>query len=110
MGSTEGIDREARGRDGDGWSERELGLDRLSADALLRAAHGFLVDTTRGREVGVVDDIITDHTTGRVNRIEVCGGWFGRRRRTIDVTDIRAIDPGRRRLVVSASLLEDELR
>ncbi len=93
--------------DGDSWSDRDVGPDRLLVEAYLRSAHGFLVDTQDGREVGVVDDVITDPATGLVAHLEVCGGWFGRRRTRIDVRDIREVSPASRRIVVAASDEQD---
>lgn len=84
--------------------------DRLAMDAYLRSAHGFLVDTSRGRELGVVEDVVIEQQTGRVLTIEVCGGWFGRRRRTIDVGNVEAVFPAQRRLVVAESAVNDERR
>ena len=79
-------------------------------DESIRNAHGFLVDTTHGREVGVVEDIVVDPATGKVVRIEVCGGWFGRRRRTIAPYQVEAIDPSIRLLVVAESAVQDARR
>src|SRR5687767_6850929 len=74
------ISRRADGGDDAGfWSGRGRGPDRLAVVAYLRGAHAFLVDTTDGREVGVVDDVVIDDTTGAVVAIDVRGGWFGRR-------------------------------
>jgi sporulation protein YlmC with PRC-barrel domain len=101
--------RQGRGEDRT-YRVGDRGVDRLSLDAYLRSAHGFLVDTTRGRELGVVDDVVIEQQTGRVVTIEVCGGWFGRRRRTIDVRDVEAVFPETRRLVVAESAVNDERR
>jgi hypothetical protein len=93
-------------RRGNGWSDSRVGFDRLAAEAQLRSAHGFLVDTIDGREVGVVDDIRIDPRTNRVLQLEVCGGWFGRRRRTIDVDEISEIFPLDRRTTVARTVVE----
>jgi hypothetical protein len=86
----------------DGWPE----LDRLAAEAQLRSAHGFLVDTVDGREVGIVEEVELDPRTERVVRLEVCGGWFGRRRRIIDVDDVSGIYPRERRLTVVPGVVD----
>jgi sporulation protein YlmC with PRC-barrel domain len=89
-----------------GWSDNWVGFDRLAADAQLRSAHGFLVDTVDGREVGVVEDVTLDPATGRVARLEVCGGWFGRRRRMIAVDEISMIFPRERRITVAPTVVD----
>ena len=68
----------------------------------LHEAHGFLVDTEDGREVGVVDDVALDESR-RVARIDVCGSWFGRRRLTFDLGDVVSVSPAARRVVVSSA-------
>ena len=105
-------DSEVTGRRaGDGGrSDRASGVERLSFDAYLRSSHGFLVDTTRGRELGIVDDVVTDPRTGRVLQIEVCGGWFGRRRTTIDARSVRGVYPEARRLVVASAVVDEAQR
>jgi hypothetical protein len=103
MGAPEDSERTGGDR-----TERDRGTDRLSLEAYLRSAHGFLVDTTHGRELGVVDDVVTEQQTGRVVAIQVCGGWFGRRRRTIQVGDVEGVFPSARRLVVAESAVNDE--
>lgn len=94
--------------DDSGWSDRDLGPDRLVVEAYLRSAHGFLVDTTDGREIGVVDDVIEDPATGRVVRLDVRGGWFGRRRTVIDAGEVQQISPASRRIVVATSALPEQ--
>jgi sporulation protein YlmC with PRC-barrel domain len=94
--------------DDSGWSDRDLGPDRLVVEAYLRSAHGFLVDTTDGREIGVVDDVIKDPATGRVVRLDVRGGWFGRRRTIIDVRDVQQVSPASRRIVVATSAVPEQ--
>jgi sporulation protein YlmC with PRC-barrel domain len=93
--------------DDSGWSDRDLGPDRLVVEAYLRSAHGFLVDATDGREIGVVDDVIEDPATGRVVRLDVRGGWFGRRRTVIDVRDVQQVSPASRRIVVATSAVPE---
>jgi sporulation protein YlmC with PRC-barrel domain len=97
-----------RSATGSGPRNGDLATDRFALDPYLRTSHGFLVDTTQGSEVGVVDEVVVDPATGRVVQLAVCGGWFGRRRRTITVEQVEGIDPLARRLVVSPSALQDE--
>jgi hypothetical protein len=66
----------------------------------LHEAHGFLVDKEDGTALGVVDDVALDES-GRVARIDVCGGWFGRRRLTFDLGEVVSVSPAARRVVVS---------
>ena len=66
----------------------------------LRGCLAFLVDAEDGTEVGVVDDVLFD-SEGRVAQIDVRSGWFGRGRRTFDLTDVVAVAPSRRLVVVS---------
>ena len=94
--------------DDSGWSDRDLGPDRLVVEAYLRSAHGFLVDTTDGREIGVVDDVIGDPATGRVVKLDVRGGWFGRRRTVIDVRDVQQVSPASRRIVVATNAVPEQ--
>jgi uncharacterized protein YrrD len=93
--------------DDSSWSDRDLGPDRLAVEAYLRSAHGFLVDATDGREIGVVDDVIEEPATGRV-RLEVRGGWFGRRRTVIDARDVQQVSPASRRIVVATSVVPEQ--
>ena len=65
--------------------------------------HGFLVDSPGG-SVGVVDDVITAGDSDRAEGLVIATGWFGRRRITIGVNDVREIDPRGRRLAISQSL------
>jgi hypothetical protein len=91
------------------WSDSWSAPDRLTVEAQLRGTYGFLVDTINSREVGIVDEVIIDED-GRVVCLVVCGGWFGRRRRTVKVDDVVKIFPGERRLIVLHSVVEDESR
>lgn len=93
------------GNDAGFWSGRGRGPDRLAVVAYLRGAHAFLVDTTDGREVGVVDDVRVDDTTGAVVGIDVRGGWFGRRHYVVDVTEVVDVFPDDRRLTVVPAVL-----
>jgi sporulation protein YlmC with PRC-barrel domain len=94
--------------DDSGWSDRDLGPDRLVVEAYLRSAHGFLVDAADGSEIGVVDEVIEDPATGRVVGLEVRGGWFGRRRTVIDVRDVQQVSPASRRIVVATSAVPEQ--
>lgn len=75
-------------------------IDRLAAEAYLRSAHGFLVDTVDGREVGVVEEVLFAEETGNVKALRVVGGWFGRRETVVDVNDVEEIFPALRRLTI----------
>jgi uncharacterized protein YrrD len=66
----------------------------------LRESEAYLADGEDGTEVGVVDKVLFDEA-GRVAGIEVCAGWFGRRRLTFDVRDVIAVWPRRRRVYLS---------
>jgi uncharacterized protein YrrD len=77
-------------------------FDIDAIEQALHEAHGFLVDTEDGTEVGVVDDVALDES-GRVERIDVCGGWFGRRRLTFDLGDVVSVSPAARHVVVSSA-------
>ena len=63
-------------------------------------SEAFLVDAEDGTEVGVVDNVQLD-TGGHVAQIDVCSGWFGRRRQVFYLDDVVAVSPSRRLLVVS---------
>jgi hypothetical protein len=107
VGAERDISGRAEGGNAAGfWSGRGRGPDRLAVVAYLRGAHAFLVDTTDGREVGVVDDVRIDETTGAVVAIDVRGGWFGRRHYVVDVDDVVDVFPDSRRLLVVPSVLE----
>ena len=94
-------------RENNVWSDSWSGPDRLTVEAQLRSTHGFLVDTTDFREVGIVDEVVLDED-GRVVRLEVCGGWFGRRRRTVRMDDVVEIFPAERRLIVLRTVVDAE--
>ena len=85
------------------WSDHGRGPDRLAIAAYLKSAHGFLVDSTSGAEVGVVDDVIVDPFTGGVVELHVRGGWFGRRHHVIGVSNVVDVFPDLRWLVVDAA-------
>ena len=89
------------------WSEHGRGPDRLAVAAYLKGAHEFLVDTTGGAEVGVVDDVIVDPVTGGVVELHVRGGWFGRRHYVIGVADVVNVFPDLRWVVVEVSAVRD---
>jgi uncharacterized protein YrrD len=80
------------------WSDPVSDLEGI--ERALHEAHGFLVDAEDGTEVGIVDDVTLDES-GRVVQIDVCGGWFGRRRLSFEVGDVLSVSPARRRIVVS---------
>lgn len=110
---TEGADSAAAAqggrRENNVWSDSWSAPDRLTVEAQVRSTYGFLVDTTDGREVGVVDEVVVDEDD-HVVRLEVCGGWFGRRRRTVTVHDVVEIFPADRRLTVLRSFVDAESR
>jgi hypothetical protein len=89
------------------WSDSWSGPDRLAVEAQLRSTYGFLVDTTDGREVGIVDEVVFDEDD-HVVRLEVCGGWFGRRRRVVTVGDVVEMFPAERRLIVLRDVVDAE--
>jgi len=73
----------------------------------LRESEAFLVDAEDGSNVGVVDKLLLDES-GRVAGIEVCVGWFGRRRWTFSAADVVAVWPGSRHLFVSDASVADK--
>jgi sporulation protein YlmC with PRC-barrel domain len=92
-----------RGRRGQGWLiEFELDLRgaNLDPEYWLSNCHGFLVDSELGREIGVVDDVELEPASGRAIALVVASGWFGRRLRTIPVSDVQRIVPSEERLIV----------
>ena len=93
-----------RRHDSDAQPPKRIG-DVVSGDAYLRSSHGFLVDFlvdgADGSEIGVVDEVEVDPTTGRPTRLHVGRGWFRRHRYVFGVEDVIAVDPAARRLVVS---------
>ena len=78
----------------------EVVVDAGAISRLLLGAEGFLVDDERAAEVGVVEDVTADEA-GHVRAVDVCGGWFGRRRWSFAPGDVVAIWPAQRRIVVS---------
>jgi hypothetical protein len=81
--------------------EVELDFDPTAlADYWLSHSHAFLVETHAGDDVGVVDDVRLDSTTGKAVAIEVAAGWFGRRRFTLPATRVSVILPHERRLLI----------
>jgi hypothetical protein len=72
----------------------------LEHECWLAHCHGFLVDTLAGEEVGVVDDVETDASTGLATALDVSAGWFGRHRLTVPVAHVRRILPGERRIYI----------
>lgn len=77
-------------------------IDGTEIERVLREAEGFLVDAEDATEVGIVDDVVLDDA-GRVVRIDVFGGWFGRRRFTFEVGDVLRVSPAGRRVIVSTA-------
>lgn len=72
----------------------------LDPEYWLSNCHGFLVDSELGREIGVVDDVEVEPASGRAIALVVASGWFGRRLRTIPVSDVQRIVPSEERLIV----------
>jgi sporulation protein YlmC with PRC-barrel domain len=100
---TFGEESAQRGRRGQGWLiEFELDLRgaNLDPEYWLSNCHGFLVDSELGKEIGVVDDVELEPASGRAVALVVASGWFGRRLRTIPVSDVLRIIPSEERLVV----------
>lgn len=99
--------RETRAQRGD--RERrwlpEVKLDlrdgALDPEYWLANCHGFLVDSESGRDMGVVEDVELEHSSGRALALVVASGWFGRRRQTVPVEHVQTIFPRERRLVVT---------
>ncbi|HEX7255044.1 MAG TPA: PRC-barrel domain-containing protein [Gaiellaceae bacterium] len=79
--------------------ELEFDVAVPDPEGILADSHGFLVDTTDGRELGVVDEVEVG-PDGAVTALVVAGGWFGRRRTRIQVEEIEAILPAERRIIV----------
>jgi hypothetical protein len=69
-------------------------------ESVVSGSEAFLVDAEDGTRVGVVDEILFDDA-GRVAQIDVCSGWFGRRRWAFDLADVVVVSPSQRLLVVS---------
>jgi uncharacterized protein YrrD len=72
----------------------------LDPEYWLANCHGFLVDSELGRDIGVVEDVVLEPSSGRAFTLVVASGWFGRRLRTIPVVDVQRIIPSEERLVV----------
>jgi sporulation protein YlmC with PRC-barrel domain len=80
--------------------EVDLRGSNLDPEYWLSNCHGFLVDSELGRDIGVVNDIHLEPSSGRAVALVVASGWFGRRLRTIPVSDVLRIIPSEERLVV----------
>jgi hypothetical protein len=81
--------------------EVELDFDPTAlAEYWLSHCHAFLVETSAGDDLGVVDDVRLDVTTGQAVAIEVSAGWFGRRRFTLPAARVSVILPHERRLLI----------
>jgi sporulation protein YlmC with PRC-barrel domain len=96
--------RAARGSTGRVW-QLELGLQFDPCELgeyWIGRCHGFLVDTTAGDPVGVVDDVRVNEETGAVAALDVSSpsGLFRRRRFLLAVESVRAILPLEKRLLV----------
>lgn len=83
----------------------ELAVDlrgtNLDPEYWLSHCEGFFVDSEAGKEIGVVDEVQSEHGSGRPIALVVAHGWFGRRVQTIPVAEVRAIVPSEERLVVA---------
>ena len=75
--------------------------DREFIERAVSRSEAFLVDADDGTDVGVVDKVRLDHE-GRVSRIDVRSGWFGRRLHLFGIDDVVAVFPPERLLVVSS--------
>lgn len=71
------------------------------AEYWLRHCIEFIVYTTAGDDLGLVDAIVIDERSGMPRSLEITSGWFRRRRTTLDVDQIVGILPIHRRLVAS---------
>jgi sporulation protein YlmC with PRC-barrel domain len=72
----------------------------LDPEYWLSNCHGFLVDSESGRDMGVVEDVELERSSGRALALVVASGWFGRRVQTVPVAHVQTIFPRERRLVV----------
>lgn len=82
----------------EGPEEHEVPPELLESE--VRDSEAYLVDAEDGTGIGVVDKVVLDEPR-RIVRIDVYGGWFGRRRCSFDPADVVAVDRIGRLLVVS---------
>ena len=85
------------------WLDVAILVPLVDPEQVLRECEGFLVDSTDGRPIGVVDYVETDEGTGDVSGLEVAGGWFGRQRLHVSVDDIDLVVPATERIIVRVS-------
>ena len=70
-----------------------------AAEHWLANSHGFLVDTTSGDPLGVVDDLRRHTRHGRAVLLEVNVGRRGARGLLLDAANVHALMPAERRMV-----------
>lgn len=72
----------------------------LDAERCLSESEGFLVHSASGDPIGIVDDVRVDARSGKAVELDVCAGWFGRHRITVQAEEVVAILPGTKRLIL----------
>jgi uncharacterized protein YrrD len=82
-----------------GWEVRPSPAEL--AQAWLLGSESFHVYAD-GAFVGVVDQVLTDETTGSVVALDVSRGWFGRQRTRVAVERVTTIAPSKERIFIAA--------
>jgi hypothetical protein len=82
------------------WLDVVVRVSVPDPEEVLRDCEYFLVDSTDGQPIGVVDRVELDERTGFVAAIEVAEGPFGGRAVRVDAKEIELLIPATERIVV----------
>lgn len=78
-------------------------MPAFDPERLLLECEGFLVDTSDGREIGVVDAVETAGEPPVATTLLIAAGWFGRRQLRVSAMAVEALLPDERRVIVDES-------
>lgn len=81
----------------------EIELPEQDPEQLLAGCEGYLVDTTDGRELGVVDEVERHGPEGSAFALIVVRDWLARHRVRIDADAVEALFPTEERVIVDES-------
>jgi hypothetical protein len=81
----------------------EVDLPEQDPEQLLAGCEGYLVDTTEGQALGVVDEVELRGPEGSASALIVVHDWLGRHRLRVDCDAVEVLLPTEQRVIVDAS-------
>jgi hypothetical protein len=81
----------------------EVDLPEQDPEQLLAGCEGYLVDTTEGQGLGVVDEVELRGPQGSASALIVVRDWLGRHRLRVECDAVEVLLPAEQRVIVDAS-------